>query len=47
MPCCNDADTGLNVTWHENEQTSDWCLFAREFVELKLNKEIANDIREL
>lgn len=28
MQCCNDADTGLNVTWHENGQTSDWSLFA-------------------
>jgi len=30
---CNGVDTGLNVTRRENEQTYDWSLFAREFVE--------------
>ncbi|MDE1466103.1 hypothetical protein [Spartinivicinus poritis] len=34
MQCCNSADTGLNVTCRENGLTSDWSLFAREFVEL-------------
>lgn len=27
-PPCNRADTGFNVTRHESEPTSDWCLFA-------------------
>lgn len=30
---CNGADTGLNITWHESEPTSDWSLIAREFGE--------------
>ncbi len=29
IPSCNGADTGLNVTRHESEPTSDRCLFAR------------------
>lgn len=33
MLFCNGVDTGLNVTWHESEQTSSWSLVAREFVE--------------
>jgi hypothetical protein len=39
-PFCNGADTGFNVTRHESEQTSDWCLFAREYGErLKRGKQ--------
>lgn len=34
--CCNGNDTGLNVTWHESEQTSDWFFVVREFGEPKL-----------
>jgi hypothetical protein len=34
MPFCNGKDTGLNVTWHESEPTSDWSFFAREFGEM-------------
>ena len=30
---CNGPDTGLTVTRHESEQTSDGSLFARKFVE--------------
>jgi hypothetical protein len=30
MPSCNGADTGLNVTRHESEPTSDWSFAARE-----------------
>jgi len=30
MPCCNGMDTGLNVTRHEREPTSDWSYIARE-----------------
>ena len=33
-PRCNGADTGCNITWHESALTSDWSLFAKEFVEL-------------
>ena len=33
MLCCNGIDTGLNVTWHESEQTSDWFFVARKFGE--------------
>ena len=29
MLYCNDIDTGLNVTWHESEPTSDWSSIAR------------------
>jgi len=32
-PSCNEADTGFNVTRHESEPTSDWCLFARKYGE--------------
>ncbi|TDN63275.1 hypothetical protein B0G77_6919 [Paraburkholderia sp. BL10I2N1] len=32
-PACNGPDTGLNVTRHESEPTSDWSYLAREFVE--------------
>ncbi len=31
MSCCNGTDTGLNVTWHESEPTSDWWYVARKF----------------
>ena len=37
-PSCNGADTGFNVTRHESEQTSDWCLL-RERMENTLNGE--------
>lgn len=30
---CNGRDTGLKVTWHENEPTSNWSFIAREFGE--------------
>jgi hypothetical protein len=30
MPSCNGVDTGLNVTRHESEPTSDWSVIARE-----------------
>lgn len=30
---CNGQDTGLNVTWHESEPTSNWSFIAREFGE--------------
>ena len=33
MPSCNRADTGLNVTRHESEPTSDRSFVARELVE--------------
>jgi hypothetical protein len=40
---CNGADTGFNVTRHESEQTSDWCLFARAYGEhLKRGKQIGD-----
>ncbi len=29
MLCCNGIDTGLNITGHENELTSNWSLIAR------------------
>lgn len=29
-PCCNGADTGLNVTRHESAPTSDGSYLARE-----------------
>ena len=32
-PGCNGPDTGLNVTRHESEPTSDWSYLAREFAE--------------
>ncbi len=28
MLLCNEGDTGLNVTWHESEQTSNWSFIA-------------------
>lgn len=34
MPLCNEVDTGLDVTWLERVQTSNWSLIAREIVEL-------------
>ena len=33
MLCCNGTDTGLNLTWRESEQTSNWFFVAREFGE--------------
>jgi hypothetical protein len=33
MPSCNGWDTGCNITWHENELTSNWSFFAREIIE--------------
>ena len=33
MPCCNGADTGLKVTRHESEPTSDGSFIARKCVE--------------
>ena len=30
MSPCNGADTGLNVTRHESEPTSDWSFIAKE-----------------
>ncbi|TLM73390.1 hypothetical protein FDY93_19055 [Microbulbifer harenosus] len=30
MPRCNGADTGSNFARRESEQTSSWCLIARE-----------------
>ena len=33
---CNGADTGLNVTWHESEPTSNGSLIAREWEEPNL-----------
>ncbi len=33
MPLCNGGDTSFNVTRQETEQTSDWSLIVREFVE--------------
>ena len=30
---CNGVDTGLNVTRHESEPTSDWCYIAKKFIE--------------
>ncbi len=33
MPSCNEMDTGLNVTRHESEPTSDRSIFARKFGE--------------
>jgi len=42
-PPCNRADTGFNVTRHESEQTSDWCLFARAYGEhLKRGKQMGD-----
>ena len=32
-PPCNGVDTGFNVTRHESEPTSDWCLVARTHAE--------------
>jgi hypothetical protein len=29
------VDTGLNVTWHESEQTSIWSKIVRKFGESK------------
>ncbi len=34
MPSCNETDTGLDVTRHESEPTSDGCFVAREHEEL-------------
>jgi hypothetical protein len=42
MPSCNEADTGLNVTRHESEPTSDGCFVAREHGELPVGGK-AND----
>lgn len=39
MRHCNNVDTGLNVTGHESEPTSERSFFAREFGELFLNEE--------
>ncbi len=33
MPSCNGADTGSEFARRESEQTSRWCLFARELEE--------------
>jgi len=33
MPYCNGVDSNT-MLHHESEQTSGWCLMAREFVEL-------------
>ncbi len=33
MPLCNEADTGLKVTWCEIKPTSDRSVMARKFVE--------------
>ena len=42
-PSCNGADTGFNVTRHESEPTSDWCLFARAYGEhLKRGKQMGD-----
>ena len=32
---CNGVDSN-NMLYHESEQTSNWCLIAREFVEPSL-----------
>jgi len=44
MPCCNGADTGLNVTRPEREPTSDGSFIARD-VEESLAGGKANDNR--
>jgi hypothetical protein len=33
MSQCNGVDMSLNVTQHASEQTSDWSLMVREYVE--------------
>jgi len=47
MSCCNGVNMGFNVTQRESVQNSDWSFFAKEPVELELNKVIANDIKEV
>ncbi len=43
MPPCNEADTGLNVTRHESEPTSDGCFVAREHGELSVGGKANGD----
>ena len=47
MSCYNSVNMGFNVTQRESGQNSDWSFIAKEFVELELNKVIANDIKEI
>ena len=39
MPSCNGMDTGSRFARRESEQTSDWCLVARESVDPNIGRE--------